>query len=66
MTTFFSPKTFATVDALKAASCFNAISDQMIGSEDVFGYVDGVPYAAVYSEDDDDGVVWVSAGEPIE
>lgn len=66
MTTFFIPQTYPTIDALKNASYFDAVSDSVMNSVDVFGYVDGVAYAAVY-EDDQDGDVdfYVTAGDPI-
>lgn len=56
MTTFFTPKTYSTIDDMMADSYFNAVSDTAINGVDIFGYVDNVPYIAEYQDDKDGDV----------
>lgn len=71
MTTFFTPVVYPSIADLKSASYFDAVSDSNIDGIDVFGYVDGVPYAALYddesytNDDDESSTTWVTAGKPL-
>lgn len=73
MITFFIPADYASIEELKDASIFDAVSVSRIDNVDVFGYVDGIPYAAVYTDEnavfDEDGyelspaITWCTAGD---
>jgi hypothetical protein len=72
MTTFFKPQVFSSVEAMKAVSFFDAISDTSIDGIDIFGFVDGVAYAASYDDetyvnddDEESSTTLVTAGNPL-
>ena len=65
MNTFFSPAVYPSIEAMKAVSFLDAVSDSSIDGVDVFGFVDGVAYSCQYVYDEVSDANYCIAGEII-
>jgi len=45
----FNPQHYQTEQDIKNASIMEASSDTIIDNQEVFGYVNGIPYQAIYT-----------------
>lgn len=62
----YSPKHYSTMEVLRSSFVRNGISDTIIDGIEIFGYLNGVPYAVKYEKEtefDDDFVA--VAGRPL-